>query len=102
MAVGIVEGRWERKRVTTKTITEFLGPEIFVPDTAERTELPGIATGMAWTAGGGDILFIEATKYAGSGQVKVTGNLGQVMSESCQIAMACKPHSPLAQSSAPT
>ena len=88
VAVGVVEGKWEEKTVTPDVVGEFLGPEIFVPDAAERTELPGIATGMAWTAGGGDILFIEATLMPGGGKLKLTGSLGDVMKESVELAMS--------------
>ena len=56
--------------------------------TTNRTGFPGIATGLAWTQVGGDVLFIEATKYAGNGRIHVTGNLGEVMQESAQIAVA--------------
>ena len=92
----------EEIELTEEDVERILGPAKFDDEIAARTGIPGVALGLAWTMAGGDVLFIEATKYAGSGQVKVTGNLGQVMSESCQIAMACKPHSPLAQPSAPT
>ena len=88
VAVGIVEGRWEKHNVTVESVVEFLGPEIFEPDAAERTELTGIATGMAWTASGGDILFIEATRMQGSGKLRLTGSLGDVMKESCELAMS--------------
>ena len=92
----------EEIELTEEDVERILGPAKFDDEIAARTGIPGVALGLAWTMAGGDVLFIEATKYAGSGQVKVTGNLGQVMSESCQIAMACKPHSSLAQPSAPT
>ena len=92
----------EEIELTEEDVERILGPAKFDDEIAARTGIPGVALGLAWTMAGGDVLFIEATKYAGSGQVKVTGNLGQVMSESCQIAMACKPHSPLAQPGAPT
>ena len=88
VAVGIVEGRWEAKAVDSDAVSEFLGPEIFIPDAAERTEIPGIATGMAWTAAGGDILFIEATSMPGAGKLKLTGSLGEVMKESVELAMS--------------
>lgn len=88
VAVGVVERRWEHKVVDIAAVTEFLGPEIFIPDAAERTELPGIATGMAWTAAGGDILFIEATKMPGSGKLRLTGSLGEVMKESAELALS--------------
>jgi ATP-dependent Lon protease len=88
VAVGLVEKRWTSKTVDTDAVGEFLGPEIFIPEAAERTELPGIATGMAWTAAGGDILFIEATMMPGSGKLRLTGSLGDVMKESVELAMS--------------
>ncbi|MEZ4265375.1 MAG: endopeptidase La [Myxococcota bacterium] len=88
VAVGLVEKRWTEKDVTPEAVAEFLGPEIFIPEAAERTELPGIATGMAWTAAGGDILFIEATMMPGSGKLRLTGSLGDVMKESVELAMS--------------
>ncbi|MGM0578779.1 MAG: endopeptidase La [Myxococcota bacterium] len=88
VAVGLVEGRWEQKRVDVAEVSDFLGPEVYIPDAAERTELPGIATGMAWTAVGGDILFIEATMMPGQGKLRLTGSLGDVMKESVELAMS--------------
>ncbi len=88
VAVGIVEGKWEGKVVDVEAVSDFLGPEIYMPDSAERTELPGIATGMAWTASGGDILFIEATMMPGSGKLRLTGSLGDVMKESVELALS--------------
>lgn len=88
VAVGVVEGRWESQHITPELVVEFLGPEVYIPDTAERTELPGIATGMAWTAAGGDILFIEATSMEGTGKLRLTGSLGDVMKESVELAMS--------------
>ncbi|MFO0744757.1 MAG: endopeptidase La [Myxococcota bacterium] len=87
VAVGIVERKWESRQVDEKSVAEFLGPQIFMPDAAERTEQPGIATGMAWTATGGDILFIEASKMPGSGKLRLTGSLGEVMKESAELAL---------------
>ena len=88
VAVGIVEGSWEHKSIDVDAVSDFLGPEVFIPDAAERTEIPGIATGMAWTAAGGDILFIEATSMPGGGKLKLTGSLGDVMKESVELAMS--------------
>jgi ATP-dependent Lon protease len=67
---------------------EILGPEQFYSEVAERTEVPGVATGLAWTAAGGDLLFIEATKMAGKGGLTLTGQLGDVMKESAQAALS--------------
>jgi ATP-dependent Lon protease len=87
VAVGVVERKWEKRRVDCAAVAEFLGPEVFMPEAAERTELPGIATGMAWTAAGGDILFIEASKMPGGGKLRLTGSLGEVMKESAELAL---------------
>lgn len=88
IAVKVVEGTWQQKPVDVDMLREFLGPESYQPETAERTESPGIATGLAWTATGGEILFVEATKMAGKGRLKLTGHLGDVMKESAQIAFS--------------
>ena len=88
VAVGLVEGRWERRDLGSDDLTELLGPERHAPDVAERTEIPGIATGLAWTAVGGDILFIEATMMPGAGKLRLTGSLGDVMKESVELAMS--------------
>ncbi len=89
VAVRTVEDRWKfASRVTKSQLSEYLGPDRFIREVAERTEVPGIATGLAWTATGGDILFIEATRMPGSGKLKLTGQLGDVMKESAQIAIS--------------
>ena len=67
-------------------VEEILGPIKFFQEVAERTAVPGVATGLAWTATGGDILFIEATKYKGKGGLQLTGQLGDVMKESVSVA----------------
>jgi ATP-dependent Lon protease len=69
-------------------VEKVLGPPRFMPDLAERTSVAGVATGLAWTPAGGDILFIEATKMPGKGNVMVTGNLKSVMSESAATAVS--------------
>jgi ATP-dependent Lon protease len=74
------------KTITKKLIEKILGPIIFDSEVKERTSRAGVATGMAWTPFGGEILFIEATKMPGSGQLKMTGKLGDVMKESVQTA----------------
>lgn len=65
---------------------EYLGPKRFYNELAERITSPGVVTGLAWTAMGGDILFIEAQNLPGSGQLKLTGQMGEVMTESAAIA----------------
>jgi ATP-dependent Lon protease len=67
-------------------VSEYLGPKKFISDVAERTNKPGVVVGLAWTAFGGDILFIEASKMPGKGVLKLTGKLGDVMKESAQAA----------------
>ena len=67
-------------------VLEYLGPKRFISDVAERTNKPGVVVGLAWTAFGGDILFIEASKMPGKGMLKLTGKLGDVMKESAQAA----------------
>ncbi|MEM1416551.1 MAG: endopeptidase La [Myxococcota bacterium] len=69
-------------------LREYLGPPRFTSEVAERTSESGVATGLAWTAVGGEILFIEATKMHGTGKLQLTGQLGDVMKESAQAAMS--------------
>ena len=69
-------------------VEEILGPKKFVSEVAERVGEPGVATGLAWTAVGGDILFIEATKMPGKGKLTLTGQLGDVMKESVTAALS--------------
>ena len=85
MAEGEVNLRLVAGAAEVETI---LGPPRFLPDLAERTATPGVATGLAWTPAGGDILFIEATTMPGKGDVLVTGNLKSVMSESAATAVS--------------
>jgi len=72
---------------TPEYIQESLGPEKFFQDVAERVSVAGIATGLAWTQSGGDILFIETSKMEGDGKMKLTGQLGDVMKESAEAAL---------------
>jgi ATP-dependent Lon protease len=88
VARGITEGHKAQVRVTPEKVREFLGPERFFSEIAERTGEPGIATGLAYTPNGGDILFIEATKMAGKKGLMLTGHLGEVMKESAQAALS--------------
>lgn len=74
--------------VTVKDVEEALGPERFVHEVAERVVPPGVVTGLAWTPVGGEILFIEASAMPGSGKLTLTGQLGDVMKESAQIALS--------------
>jgi ATP-dependent Lon protease len=84
-----VEGRTETAEVTEAVVGELLGAPRFVfEELEERTRVPGVAVGLAWTAAGGDILFIEATRMRGSRSLTLTGQLGDVMKESAQAALS--------------
>ena len=74
-------------RLDETNLAEYLGKPRFVSDVAERTALPGVATGLAWTAAGGDILFIETSRMRGTGKLEITGQLGDVMKESARAAL---------------
>jgi ATP-dependent Lon protease len=86
-AVKIAEGRAERVRVDAADLPEILGPRKFESEVAARTVVPGVATGLAWTPVGGDILFIESSRTPGNGKLILTGQLGDVMKESAQAAL---------------
>jgi len=89
IAVLVAENKAaEIERITTERIADFLGPAKHMSEVADRTAEPGVATGLAWTPVGGDILFIEATKMNGKGQLVLTGQLGDVMKESAQAALS--------------
>ena len=89
VAVKVAEGAARDKEViNAKEVEEYLGPQKFVSEVADRTSEPGVATGLAWTAVGGDILFIEATKMPGKGKLTLTGQLGDVMKESVTAALS--------------
>ena len=87
-AVKIADGSAGHVSVTMSELKEILGDPIFENEVAQRTSVPGVATGMAWTPVGGDILFIEATKMPGKGGLILTGQLGDVMKESAQAALS--------------
>src|SRR5690348_920884 len=83
------EGTRKRKRtIRARTVRELLGRPRFMDDPKRRTGEPGVATGLAWTPVGGDVLFIEATAYPGEGRLTITGQLGDVMKESAQAALS--------------
>jgi ATP-dependent Lon protease len=88
VAMRIAEGEDVHLQCTSEFAEIVLGPPKYTPDLAERTSSPGVATGLAWTPSGGDILFIEATKMPGKGEILVTGNLKSVMQESAAAAMS--------------
>ena len=86
-AVQIAEGTTEKVTIAPKDLAAILGQPRFEGEIALRTSVPGVATGLAWTPVGGDILFIEATRVAGKGALILTGQLGEVMRESVQAAL---------------
>jgi ATP-dependent Lon protease len=87
-AVRIAEGGAGPIRITRDDVVTILGAPKFESETAMRLSVPGVATGLAWTPVGGDILFIEATRVPGSGKLILTGQLGDVMKESAQAALS--------------
>jgi ATP-dependent Lon protease len=87
-AVRIAEGGSGPIRIARGDLVAILGPPRFESETAMRLSVPGVATGLAWTPVGGDILFIEATRIPGSGRLILTGQLGDVMKESAQAALS--------------
>jgi ATP-dependent Lon protease len=84
----IAEGETTKMSADEKLVHEWLGPRRFVADVRKRTSEPGVATGLAVTSVGGDVLFIEATAYPGKGKLTITGQLGEVMQESAQAALS--------------
>ncbi len=92
-SAGESPGRWPKVRAgsrwsTRTSIPSYLGPVKFFSEVAERTSEPGVATGLAWTPTGGDILFVEATRMKGRKGFSLTGQLGEVMKESAQAALS--------------
>jgi len=89
VARDVAEGKQKRKlTVSAKKARELLGRRRVFAETRRRTKDPGVATGLAWTPTGGDVLFIEATAMPGSGKLTITGQLGDVMRESAQAALS--------------
>ncbi|HEX3238342.1 MAG TPA: endopeptidase La [Gaiellaceae bacterium] len=87
-AVQVARGSEEPIDVTEELARKWLGPRRFSAETRRRTADPGVATGLAYTPVGGDVLYIEAQAYAGRGKLTVTGQLGEVMQESAQAALS--------------
>ena len=87
-AVQIAEGTASKVRIDADDLPSALGPPRFENEVAMRTSVPGVATGLAWTPVGGDILFVEATRVPGNGKLILTGQLGEVMRESAQAALS--------------
>jgi len=88
VAKDVARGIKEKVVIVPDNLHKFLGPVKFFPELAERTSNPGVATGLAWTPTGGDIIFVEATKMRGEKGLTLTGQLGDVMKESAQAALA--------------
>jgi ATP-dependent Lon protease len=88
VAVRIAEGSAQRVTISPADVTTILGPRKFEAEVAMRSALPGVATGLAWTPVGGDILFVEAARMPGAGKLILTGQLGDVMKESAQAALS--------------
>jgi len=89
VARGVAEGGRARKRtIRERQVRELLGKRRFLHDVARRTGQPGVATGLAWTPVGGEVLFIEATAFPGDGRLQITGQLGDVMKESAAAALS--------------
>lgn len=88
VAAKIASGKDKNYTVGVNEVHEYLGKRKFFSEVAERTTVPGVATGLAWTPYGGDILFIEASVSKGNGKLHITGQLGDVMKESAMLAMS--------------
>jgi ATP-dependent Lon protease len=87
-ALKVAEGYEGKIRIDERRVRAWLGPRRYSSDARKRTSDPGVATGLAYTAAGGDVLFIEAQGYAGKGRLTITGQLGEVMQESAQAALS--------------
>ncbi len=88
VAARFAEGQTAPVRIGPDDLAAILGAGRFEPEVADRAAMPGVATGLAWTPVGGDILFIESTRMPGSGKLILTGQLGDVMKESAQAALS--------------
>lgn len=78
----------DQMTIESEQVVKYLGPEKYLPESSQKIAKPGVVTGLAWTPHGGDILFIEASNMPGSGKMTLTGQLGDVMKESAQIALS--------------
>ncbi len=88
VAAQVARGKAERIIITPERVAELLGPAKYVRETKLKTSQPGVATGLAYTPAGGEVLHIEATRYPGKGSVTLTGHIGEVMKESVQAALS--------------
>lgn len=87
VARKIVESKTKKIKITKSAVSHYLGAPRFHSELAERTTKPGVVTGLAWTAAGGDILFVESTRMKGKGKLTLTGQLGDVMKESATAGL---------------
>jgi ATP-dependent Lon protease len=87
VAREVAEGKKKKKKIQTKNLHQFLGPPPFLPDEEEKQNELGVATGLAWTETGGEVLHVEASTTPGKGTLILTGHLGEVMKESAQAAL---------------
>jgi ATP-dependent Lon protease len=88
VAARVARGRRVKVKIAARNLADFLGPRRFGHEVAQRTTVPGVATGLAFTPAGGEILFIEATAMRGAGRLTLTGQIGNVMKESAQAAFS--------------
>ena len=88
VAAQVARGKVEHVTITPERVAELLGPAKYVRETKLKTSQPGVATGLAYTPAGGEVLHIEATRYPGKGGVTLTGHIGEVMKESVQAALS--------------
>ncbi|HEY9164650.1 MAG TPA: endopeptidase La [Candidatus Kryptonia bacterium] len=88
VAMEVAGGSKKEFVIDSESVVKYLGHQKFFPEVSERINRPGIATGLAWTPVGGDILFIEATRMKGKGNLILTGQLGEVMKESALAALS--------------
>ncbi len=88
LASRVARGKTEPVVVTKQNLSEFLGPQKYIPEVKARTWGPGLATGLAWTPAGGEIIFIEASRMKGKNRLTLTGHLGDVMKESASAALS--------------
>ncbi len=88
VAADVATGKTDKVTIDHNAVAKILGPQRFEPELASRTSVPGVATGMAYTPVGGEILFIEATRFPGKGMITLTGQIGDVMKESATAAFS--------------
>ncbi len=88
VAARVAIGEKKKRIITEKDIGHYLGPAEYESELAQRTSVPGVATGLAYTPAGGEIIFVEATAFAGKGNLLLTGQIGDVMKESVQAALS--------------